>query len=363
MRRAVPALLVAALVLASGSLSGQSSFVTTRFETSLDSLRRQAGIPGLSAAVVLGEEIIWEQVFGLADVERGIPVTPDTPFYLADVTQPFTATLLLECVQEGRLRLEQPVHALAAQPEVPAGTVGEVLSHWIEVPGAPVFRYSPARFAALTSVVEGCSGDTYRRWLFQRVIGRFAMAHTVPGLDYPTVPPGEVPEFLPEELAKFGGLLEQMARPYRIDRRGRPTLSSVTPGRMNAALGLVSSTRDLWRFDAALNSGALLSDETLARAWAPPFAGPFSPAPVPVNTSSSPRMGLGWFVQQYQGELLVWHFGYAPDASSALLLKLPRRQLTFILLANSDGLSAGYSLAAGDVTKSPFARLFLSIFG
>ena len=361
MRRALPALLLAVLVLTSGSLSGQSNFVAARFEASLDSLRRQVGIPGLAAAVVLGRDIVWEQTFGLADVERGVPVTPDTPFYLGDLTQIFTSTLLLECVQEGRLELDQPVLALAATPELPAGTVAHVLRHWVEVPGAPVFRYSPARFAALTPVVEACSGETYRRWLFQRIIGRFAMAHTVPGLDYPAVPRGEVPEFLPEELAQFGNLLQNMARPYRVDRRGRPTLSTVPTGRINGAVGLVSSARDLWRFDAALTSEALLSEETLANAWALPLASA-GPAP-PVNTAGAPRMGLGWFVQQYQGELLVWHFGYTPETSSALVLKLPRRQVTLILLANSDGLSAGYSLSSGDVTKSPFARLFLSIFG
>jgi CubicO group peptidase (beta-lactamase class C family) len=365
MRRALSALLLALLVLGSGSLSGQSEFVMGRFEASLDSLRRQAGIPGLSAAVVVGREIAWEQAFGLADVERGIPVQPDTPFYLADLTQPFTSTLLLECVEEGRLRLDQPVHALAATPDLPAGSVAEVLSHWVAVPNAPVFRYSPARYATLTSIVEGCAQESFRRRLFQRIIGRFGMAHTVPGPDFPVVTtapaalqPGAEPEFLPEHLAAFGRLVQQMAKPYRLDRRGRPAPGTVPTGGINAAVGLVSTTRDLWRFDAALTSGALLMPQSLARAWTLPLAGD-----TPFNTPSAPRMGLGWFVQQHQGEPLVWHFGHAPDTGSALVLKLPRRQVTLILLANSDGLSAGYSLSAGDVTKSPFARLFLSIFG
>jgi hypothetical protein len=36
--------------------------------------------------------------------------------------------------------------------------------------------------------------------------------------------------------------------------------------------------------------------------------------------------------------------------------------LTLILLANSQGLARPFGLSAGDVTVSPFARLFLSIF-
>jgi len=45
-----------------------------------------------------------------------------------------------------------------------------------------------------------------------------------------------------------------------------------------------------------------------------------------------------------------------------MIIMLPRRGLTLILLANSQGLARPFPLSAGDVTVSPFARLFLSIF-
>src|SRR5262249_12378271 len=72
-------------------------------------------------------------------------------------------------------------------------------------------------------------------------------------------------------------------------------------------------------------------------------------------------MGLGWFVQYYKGERVVWHFGNVPNAYSSLILKLPARNMTFILLANSDGLSSPFDLAQGDVTRSLFASLFLKL--
>jgi hypothetical protein len=72
-------------------------------------------------------------------------------------------------------------------------------------------------------------------------------------------------------------------------------------------------------------------------------------------------MGLGWFVQTYRGERVVWHFGNVPNAYSSLVLKLPDRKVTFILLANSDGLSAPFQLTKGDVTRSLFASLFLRL--
>src|SRR5437762_1460887 len=70
----------------------------------------------------------------------------------------------------------------------------------------------------------------------------------------------------------------------------------------------------------------------------------------------------GWFVQQYNNEKIVWQFGVSDNASSSMILILPRRGLTLILLANSQGLARPFALSAGDVTVSPFARLFLSIF-
>jgi len=57
----------------------------------------------------------------------------------------------------------------------------------------------------------------------------------------------------------------------------------------------------------------------------------------------------------------VWHFGVARGAYSSLILKVPNKHVTLILLANSDRLSAPYTLENGDVTQSVFARLFLRL--
>jgi CubicO group peptidase (beta-lactamase class C family) len=310
--------------------------------------------------------VVWEAGLGFADVDRFIPATPDTPYYLGDITQTFTAALLLQCFEEGRVHFWQPVSVQAPGGGRTTATVQELLSHTVGNGASAAFRYDPARFAQLTPTVEACGQVSYRYRLFQRILGRFGMANSVPGFDFAAgsggpFPPGQEPEFDAERLAAFTTLVQQIARPYRIDRRGRPVLSAHPTAPLNAATGLVSSVRDVARFDAGLHSFVLFTEPTMTAAWTLSPAAPTAlGAPV---QSAAPRMGLGWFVQQHQGEPLVWHFGLVPDAGSALILKLPRRQVTLVLLANSDGLAAGYGLAAGDVTKSPFARLFLSIFG
>jgi CubicO group peptidase (beta-lactamase class C family) len=127
---------------------------------------------------------------------------------------------------------------------------------------------------------------------------------------------------------------------------------------ITAANGLVSTAMDLAKFDAALTAAdgdvqsPVLLPDTLNTMWTPAFDS---------NGAQLPT-GLGWFVQSYNGEKLVWSFGNVPGAYSALVLKLPNRGVTFILLANSDGLSAPYQLNQGDVTKSVFALVFLRLF-
>ncbi len=103
------------------------------------------------------------------------------------------------------------------------------------------------------------------------------------------------------------------------------------------------------RYDAALDDNLLVRRESQTLAWTP-F----------VLTSGQPSpYGLGWFTQSTTAGRAIWHYGLWPTFSS-LILKVPERGVTLILLANGAGLSASFPLAAGDVTVSPFARAFLA---
>jgi CubicO group peptidase (beta-lactamase class C family) len=133
-----------------------------------------------------------------------------------------------------------------------------------------------------------------------------------------------------------------------VDLRGRAVRSEFPPRLINASTGLVTTVRDLQRFDAALDDGVLLRADTLAHMRG--------------GTVPGAPTGLGWFVQSYNGERLVWQFGSMPGAYSSLILKVPSRNLTLIMLANSDGLSEPFALQQGDVTASLFVKLFLRLF-
>jgi hypothetical protein len=116
---------------------------------------------------------------------------------------------------------------------------------------------------------------------------------------------------------------------------------------------LISTVRDLARYDAAIGRHLLLPTQRQEQAW------------TNHTNSKGQRLphALGWFVQNYGNERLIWHYGFW-NTFSALFLKVPGRNITLILLANSSGLSAPFGNALGglgDVTGSPFANLFLGM--
>ena len=315
------------------------------FESYIDLLRQQAGIPAISGVVLQDGLVVWERGLGYANLETRIGATPWTPYAVGDLSQTLAAVLLLQCVEQRRLELDQPLQRYGVS--IPDGaTLRGVLSHTSAGGG---FRYDPQRFTQLTGAMEFCAPQPYRKSVAHRLLERLAMIDSVPGLDLQD--PQVVPEgmFEPIALDRYARSLERLAVPYRVDKRGRATRGEVGAEGISAGSGLVTTARDLARFDIALDGGMLLRPETLAAAWSP------------LSTSDRAALptGLGWFVQTYRGAPVVWHFGVIPNAYSALVVKVPSRKATLILLANSDGLAAPFQLETGDVTRSLFASVFL----
>jgi CubicO group peptidase (beta-lactamase class C family) len=344
-----------AIVLLATQLAGQQPPVFTPFgaipvlDAYLESLRQQSGIPGMSAAVVRDGTVIWERGYGFQNVTARIRATPDTPYPIGDLSGTFAATMLLECVEQRSLDLDQPARRYGVELPEPGATLREVLSHTSAAGDTP-FVYSPERYLLLTPAIERCGSQSYRKAV-ARLLDRTAMRDSVPGSElWNTDDVLRDGEFDPDDVDRYRRVLERMALPYKVDSRGRAERTELLPIPINAAGGIVTTVRDLARLDAALDSAAILRQETLDAAWNPVVRGG---VPLP--------MGLGWFVQSHRGERIVWHSGLMTNAYSSLIVKLPERKLTFILLANSDRLSAPSQLSTGDVTKSLFATLFLRL--
>jgi CubicO group peptidase (beta-lactamase class C family) len=323
------------------------------FGAYLDSLRQQAGIPGLAAAIVDNDGIAWERAYGRQDVARSIATRTDTPFNADGLTQVVTAAMALRCAEEGRLSLDDRVGDSRAATFEPDATVRQLLSHTTGAPGFLTFTHRPERLQPLWDLLRLCTIDSYRE-SFSNRLKQHGMYDSVPGANIVGITAPDVGVPLPEDVERYTGLLQRRATPYVVDGRGRASQSAYPEGAsvLTPSSGLITTVRDLAKFDLALRRGEILHPGTLEAAWSPP-AGPDG-LPLP--------HGLGWFVQYYNGEKVVWQYGMTANASSSLMLTLPSRGLTLILMANSDGLLKLYSPANGDISLSPFARLFLNIF-
>jgi CubicO group peptidase (beta-lactamase class C family) len=349
--RPFKALLIALLVLGGsilsiGSSEAQSSLPISLFERYVESLRQQVGIPGMSGVILQDGRSVWEAGFGYQDVESLIRATPDTPYPILDLTQTLASTLLLrQCVEHYYLEVSDRVIRWDPNFGDGSATVSQLLSHTSPAGG---FVYDPQRFAGLTGVIDQCGSRPYAPLLTEQIFDRLGMMSSVPGADllHPDSPDRRY--YGDRAFDRYLAVVKRQATPYRVDGRLQASRSSVPGGPYSAATGAISTVRDLASFDAALDADVLISAGTRAQAWEPLATQP---------------TGLGWFVQRYNGEQVVWHFGLARDAYSSLILKVPSRKLTLILLANSDGLvGPPYTLPNGNVTSNLFASLFLKLF-
>jgi len=344
----LPIVVLAIALCAAHDASAQTQTLTlSLFERYLEALRVQAGIPGMTGAVIQGGVVVWERGLGKADVAANVATAVDTPYAINGMSQALSSTLLLrKCVDQSYLSTADPVSRWFPAFSEPGTLVGHLLAH--AAPGGG-FKYDQGRFASLTPVLENCTNSPYRDLLATDLFERLGMSSSVPGAALIAPSPEDATIFTPDQLARFAAVLRRSAVPYRI-AGGKATRSDVPPPLLDASTGIVTTVRDLEKFDLALRDNLLLSPQTRLAAW----------TNITVGGVVLPT-GLGWFVQNYEGQTVVWQFGLARDAWSSLILKVPNRDLTFILLANSDGLSAPFALENGDITTSAFAKLFMKM--
>ena len=347
MRRTAAVIVVSLLVL-SGQRPSAQSLTFSLFERYLDSLRTIAGIPGLSALILQDGVITWERGFGRADIERALEPTSFTPYPIGSLSQVIGSTLFLKkCGDENFGSPDEPLNLwLPLFPERTT-TVTQLLGHVSPTGG---YKYDLTRVAAVTPAIEACSGMPYQQLVAEDIFSRLGLADSVPGNALGTPTPEDERQFGTNNLLRYQFTLSRAAKGYKVDSRNRATRTDLPPSRANAATGLISTARDLAKFDAGLRYNILLRPDTQLKAWTPVGFG------MPT--------GLGWFIQTYNGLPVVWQFGVVPDAFSSLIVKLPTRGITLILLANSDGLSPPLLPLerTGDVTASVFARTFLRVY-
>jgi CubicO group peptidase (beta-lactamase class C family) len=315
-----------------------------QFEEQLEDLRQQLKIPGMSAAIVKDQELVWSRGFGYADLEGKVEATADTPYHLASVTKPFAAIIIMQLVEEGILDLEEPVAQYGIDLESPGVIrVKHLLSMTSEGNPGEQYNYDGGRYALLSRVIEAASGKSFQELLFERIIEPLDMTNTAPN------PAGCIRL---ESSTACDRVYDKIAKPYQLDPRYGVAEAYYWNQWLEAAAGLISTVEDLARFDIALDQNILVSQGTKEQMFAPTIS----------TSGDELPYGFGWFTQNYGGTRLIWAYGYWSPSASSLILKAPDENITFVILANTDNLSRPYRLGDGDVLRSPMALAFYKRF-
>ncbi len=321
-----------------GQLADRDGRALRDLEGALEELRVSLEIPSLSTGVVRDGELIWSRGFGMADPAKGIRATPDTPYHLASLTKTFASAVLLNLIVEEMIGLDDPVSEygieIAGRDDI---RVKHLFTHTSDSsPAGSHYQYNGSRFGLLDEVISTACGASFREVLQEMILDPLELTSTVPG----------------NAAREFPEVFATLAKPYAYDE-SHEMAEGTYPVHFSSAAGLISTVIDVAKFAIALEKGEVVPPEALAMAFTPTRS----------NDGETLPYGLGWFTQEYHGIRLIWHYGYW-NCNSSLILTLPDSRLTFIALANTDGLSAPFRLGSPDalVLESPLALAFMNSF-
>ncbi|MCU7554575.1 beta-lactamase family protein [Alteromonas sp. ASW11-19] len=331
-------------------------------ETTFEQHAKENGMPGMAAAVVKEGQIVWSYTRGYSEANNEIPVSLDTPFWIASVTKPFVGLTYLLLEHEGKVALSEKAHKTPnfqslctwlASTEIPFAkgmtcsreiTIEHILKHQTNAVPGTTFMYNPILYSRLSRHLEHKLGEGV-----DAVEGR----HNRLGQlieSYILTPAGMNKTMASMWDPAKAGVLQQIADGFRVNANGERQKLPQPEKHIAGGAGVVSTINDLVKFERHVMLGTLLPDEVTNKlsAW-PAF-----------EDGSAAPYGYGWYFEKYQQETLMWHSGWDPEHGySAMYLRIPDRKLTLIVLANTESLYWANSLTKAEIVKSPLARAFL----
>jgi CubicO group peptidase (beta-lactamase class C family) len=339
--------------------------VTDNWAARLHELAAQEDIPGAALAVWAGG-VESVAAHGVLNAATGVSATPDSLFQIGSITKLWTATMIMQLAQEGRLSLDTTVAQLlpglrlgadGAEAEV---TVRHLLTHTSGIdgdifadtgrgadcveryadglavaarvfpPGA-AYSYCNSGFVLLGRIIEVLDGREWDASLRERLIGPLGLARTVT---------------LPEEA-----ILHRAATGHREHpREDQPVSVWGLPRSMGPAGLITASASDVLTFARMhLDGGVtaygtrLLSQSAVAAMREPRHA-------IPSLGDRADAVGLAWRLNRWDGRTVMGHDG-GTIGQSAFLRADPQSGVAACLLTNSPE------------AEGLFRRLFSEVFG
>jgi CubicO group peptidase (beta-lactamase class C family) len=331
-----------------------------------DRLAREAltafKLPGLAVAVVKDDRVIYARGFGVKEYGGTAPVTADTLFQIASTSKAFTTTAMAMLVDEKKMRWDDRVsqHIDYFRLSDPCAdslvTLRDIVSHRSGVPRydelwdytewsrediirrvgsarlrRPIraaYQYNNIMFMTAGEAVESAAGMPWDAFVKTRIFEPLGMTHTV--------------------ISEADWVRSDHASPHHYDWDTRiTTVTSTNPYDSLGPAGTIkSSARDLaqWvRFhlaDGVIDGKRLVSADALSETKKPQVVVGTDKDEHPETNLSA--YGLGWRLQDYRGDLLVWHSG-SLNRFRAQVALLPNQHAGVVVLTN---VNRGYGIIA-----------------
>jgi CubicO group peptidase (beta-lactamase class C family) len=361
--------LIAAAVLlgAVHGLEAQARIELPSIERALEAELKENGTPGAALAVVLGDQVILLEGYGVASVETGEAVTPDHLFRIGSTTKLMTAIALAMMADAGKLDLTLPVASYVPDLAGPFGSVSahQLLSHTAGIRDQPA-DYGLHDEPALAEFVRGWKTD-YRLAAPGRLFSYSNPGYALAGLVLQEVAKKPYADAMKAILFEPLGMASSTFRP--TDAMTRP-LSQGHDAKENGDLVVVrpfaddsrqwpngflmSSARELSRFAVAfLNGGRLEGKEVIPPAVIARLMTPAAEIPYELPDMKRPRYGYGLFLHDWNGASIAEHAGTMPGFT-CIFKMAPAERVAVVLLANQEGVRFEKTMEAA------FARFFES---
>lgn len=296
--------------------------------------------------VARGAEVLFQGGYGNANLELGVPNTPETVFRLGSLTKQFTAAAILQLQDQGRLSVNDTLDRyLPDAPHAGEVTLAQLLSHSSGIPdslaspslelrqahtpdemislvaGKPLeftpssqYKYCNICYVMLARVVEKVSGQSYAEYMAEHIFQPAGMTAT--GID-------EASPVVPHRAAG-----------YTWDDQTYRNAEFIDMSNVGGAGILISTIGDMYKWDRALYTDAVLS-AAAREAY-------FTPS---VSIGDGTSYAYGWRILDTPEHTLAVHSG-GSIGFSTFVIRDPATQLYVIVLTNIEN-SAVQEVAQG----------------
>ena len=362
----------------------------------------QTHLPGVSLALLAGDEVVHQRGYGFRDLKDGLPATGETLYAIGSVTKSFTCLALMQLQEQGKLSVDDPVEEYVPLPIRPFGERIRLRHLMTHTSGIPALAYAEAvlsrehgsseKWLPIASVddlltfmrgaedwAETRPGE---RWFYLNegyvLLGE--IIERVSGLSYPDYLRQHILDPLGMRRSTFARAVVEAdadaATPHLITSDGEPLPSRYSFGRILADGGLISSVPDLIRYlrmfllgGGIPGGGGRTAAEASIKSMMEgrvrlPASGWLESDASPALLDQPGTYGYGLHAYpDFFGHRLVGHGG-SVGVATAYIGFIPARDVAVAVLANGAGYAAGQlgmaalaALIGEDPERLPFLRI------